>query len=510
MEIDIVDYEPSSADIPKPHGVDTRGPDLLKRIGIERYARGDLAGAEQVFRQALAQTPHDPDVLVSLGRIYYDMQYYEEALECLKAAVDIDPEDAEAWVGVALIAQRFDDQETFQVAFQQARRLDPAHPRVAALARDLGRTEFRRVMSHGTSHFSNEFQRRLFCGLIRDGYGFQDNDVIFRNLTVEQATEYLVRTLQGINEPQRFHHLQHTLHNINRLERFYHLLENNHSKQLLIELLKFKILGARRVKLPLNTEEYWELYASVDKHFLQERGTIKTGRWVLNRYKLQGLNGPIHLHAPAGGVLNTFLLEQYTYNNRDQLIQVQPGDVVIDGGACWGDTALYFADKAGAQGKVYCFEFVPDNLEILRQNLGLNPSLAGTIEVISKALLDVSGKMVSYSPRGPSTWLESNEEQLTQQVSTVSIDDFVKEEGIARVDFIKMDVEGSELKALEGAEGTICAFKPKLAIALYHRIDDFVVIPEYLAGLELGYKFFLDHFTTHNWETVLFASPKAD
>ncbi len=71
----------------------------------------------------------------------------------------------------------------------------------------------------------------------------------------------------------------------------------------------------------------------------------------------------------------------------------------------------------------------------------------------------------------------------------------VDEKGWTRVDYIKTDIEGSELKALQGAEKTIRTHKPRLAIALYHRDDDFVVIPDYLRKLSLGYDLFLDHFT---------------
>jgi hypothetical protein len=81
---------------------------------------------------------------------------------------------------------------------------------------------------------------------------------------------------------------------------------------------------------------------------------------------------------------------------------------------------------------------------------------------------------------------------------------------LPRVDFIKMDIEGSELNALRGAEGTILGFKPKLAISIYHRDSDFIEIPNYLRKLDVGYEFFLDHFTVYGEETILFAAPKAD
>lgn len=90
-------------------------------------------------------------------------------------------------------------------------------------------------------------------------------------------------------------------------------------------------------------------------------------------------------------------------------------------------------------------------------------------------------------------------------VPTITIDDFVKREKIARVDFIKMDIEGYELEALKGAMNTIKAHKPKLAISLYHKFDDFTLIPLWISQLGCGYELYLDHYTIYAEETVLFA-----
>jgi hypothetical protein len=58
---------------------------------------------------------------------------------------------------------------------------------------------------------------------------------------------------------------------------------------------------------------------------------------------------------------------------------------------------------------------------------------------------------------------------------------------------------------LKGAEHTIRRFRPNLAIALYHGDNDFIDIPNYLESLKLEYELFLDHFTIHREETILFA-----
>ena len=70
--------------------------------------------------------------------------------------------------------------------------------------------------------------------------------------------------------------------------------------------------------------------------------------------------------------------------------------------------------------------------------------------------------------------------------------------------YIKMDIEGSELGALKGAEQTIKNNRPCLAICLYHRKNDLLEIPEYLNRLLSNYSFYL----RGGYHTVLWAIPK--
>lgn len=86
--------------------------------------------------------------------------------------------------------------------------------------------------------------------------------------------------------------------------------------------------------------------------------------------------------------------------------------------------------------------------------------------------------------------------------SSTRIDDVVHE----KVTFIKMDVEGSELKALHGAKKSIKKHLPRLAISIYHKPEDIVEIPEYILSLHNGYQFYIRHHVPWlNNETVLYA-----
>ena len=97
---------------------------------------------------------------------------------------------------------------------------------------------------------------------------------------------------------------------------------------------------------------------------------------------------------------------------------------------------------------------------------------------------------------------------LGKTVSCTSIDDFAKNHNLARVDMIKMDIEGYELNALRGAMETLKKFKPKLAISVYHGGEDPTRVPLFIEDLGLGYKMYLRHFQPVLYETILFATTK--
>jgi hypothetical protein len=80
-----------------------------------------------------------------------------------------------------------------------------------------------------------------------------------------------------------------------------------------------------------------------------------------------------------------------------------------------------------------------------------------------------------------------NENPKATYVPVTTIDKLVAQLGLPRVDFIKMDIEGSELQALAGAPQTIARFIPKLAIASYHKPEDPVRIPKLVESLNPRY-----------------------
>jgi FkbM family methyltransferase len=291
------------------------------------------------------------------------------------------------------------------------------------------------------------------------------------------------------------------------LQVIYELL-NIEDKKLLVDLIAFRILGYQKVKLPRNNKEYQNAI-EISKTLVKDNDIYNPRffHFVLQKCDLQKIGYNIALYNTISGVAIDFIIEQYAFKVKGEtIVAAEKADIVLDIGACWGDTALYFANKTGKQGKVYSFEFIPDNIKVFNMNISLNPNLKEQIDLIQQPVSNKSGNKIYYSDNGPGSKIEF--EPFVGQTgfaTTISIDDFVKQNNVNKVDFIKMDIEGAEPFALKGAIETIKKFKPKLAIAIYHSIDDLINIPIWINALNLGYKLYLGHYTIHLEETIIFA-----
>jgi len=296
---------------------------------------------------------------------------------------------------------------------------------------------------------------------------------------------------------------------IDPLEIVYQKLEDEQSKSLLVKLIAFRALGYLKVKLPFNTESFWNELKALES-IRDEGDYIKLNfkPWKLYYHDLTPYNTSIKLYFSTIGCYSSILRDHYKHQvSKDIFIGAERGDVVFDLGGCYGDTALYFSEKVGKTGKVYSFEFIPGSIEIFERNMNLNPDLKSTISIVDSPLWDKSELDIFYQDCGGGSKV-SFEKFLNWEGTkkTTTIDDFVSEQNIGKVDFIKADIEGAEPFALEGAKDTLRRFRPKLAISIYHSMDDFVNIINQIDELNLGYRFYLGHASIYASETILFCT----
>ncbi len=168
---------------------------------------------------------------------------------------------------------------------------------------------------------------------------------------------------------------------------------------------------------------------------------------------------------------------------------VRPGDIVLDCGAHIGVFTVT-ALRAGAA-RVVAIEPGPEALTCLRENLAKEIA-AGRVIVYPKGVWSKDDSLIlsaDDSSAGRSVMRRSRETRGLVRVPLTTIDKIVAELQLERVDFIKMDIEGAEVTAREGARGTHARFKPRLAIAGYHNRDDAVTIPAAVLKAYSGYRF---------------------
>lgn len=174
----------------------------------------------------------------------------------------------------------------------------------------------------------------------------------------------------------------------------------------------------------------------------------------------------------------------HAYENEG--IKISKGDIVIDAGACEGFFAKYAIER-GAE-KVYLFEPLAVLQEGLRKTFH-HEIINGRIELIPKALSHVTG-ICNFSQGNEYICEAKIDSQSSSIVDCVTLDEFVEKAKIEKLGFLKMDIEGSEVEAIQGAIKTITKFTPSLSIAVYHSYKNAMYIESLLRNISKYQVFF--------------------
>jgi FkbM family methyltransferase len=194
------------------------------------------------------------------------------------------------------------------------------------------------------------------------------------------------------------------------------------------------------------------------------------------------------------------LLEDYTFRPWDQYFEdflpLGARETFVDIGAFDGDTTEQFCQHCPNYQKVYLFEPSKRNMSKAKERL----RHFSRIEFVQEGASDSVG-VLNFNPDAGSA--SNISASGTSVINVTTIDHRID----GKVTFIKMDIEGWELKALSGATEHIRKYHPILAIAAYHTPSHFWEIFESISAVRGDYAVYLRHYTESWTESILYFVP---
>lgn len=168
----------------------------------------------------------------------------------------------------------------------------------------------------------------------------------------------------------------------------------------------------------------------------------------------------------------------YHYWDNNELSLIRWNKVtMVDAGAYTGDSVkLWLKSYRNIISKIYAFEPDEDNFMKLTGNIEVYG--VSDISLLFNVGLSNKRRTLRFSCGHDASNINSDGDVL---VPVVPLDEMI--EHVDGKLCIKMDIEGSELYALEGAKETIKKYKPELAICVYHKYDDVITIPKYIKSI---------------------------
>src|SRR5208282_5380432 len=217
---------------------------------------------------------------------------------------------------------------------------------------------------------------------------------------------------------------------------------------------------AQYVQVPIMMECYNLFFDTIEGQAVEGRTVLDFSRPGLQRYRKSGAA----FHFPS--VPEDDVMDAYTHGYAPQ-----PGDVVWDAGAHAGATSYFLAQMVGPSGKVYAFEPDQNNFHFLLQNIESH-KLTNVIPV-RKALSGSSGTaefcMDGSMCAGLTDYLTYSERDKFQKVETVTFADACAEFGDVPA-YVKMDIEGAEVAAIESSREFLREHPVNFAIESNHLV----------------------------------------
>lgn len=181
----------------------------------------------------------------------------------------------------------------------------------------------------------------------------------------------------------------------------------------------------------------------------------------------------------------------------EDFLELNPvGEVFCDVGGFDGRTTQDFISRCPEFKAAHVFEPDPNNFFKIQMNFKNEQKVQ-----LHNFGLGSQKATARFSSSGSTSSIANNGDF---EVQIEKLDNFPIDE----LTFLKMDIEGAELEALEGARQTISRCKPRLAICVYHNPSDMWQIPQKILSIHSGYDLYLRQYTEGVTETVMFFIPK--
>jgi FkbM family methyltransferase len=176
----------------------------------------------------------------------------------------------------------------------------------------------------------------------------------------------------------------------------------------------------------------------------------------------------------------------------ENFIATKAYSYLVDGGVYDGTSTLALLNAYPTLG----------GATLLEPNVGMHASIRAvlsgrTFELVGKGLWHSPGQLRFNAGSGPASGLNENGSEI---IDVIRLDDLSIQKGT----FIKLDLEGAELAALQGATRTIRQQRPGLAVATYHDNRHFYQIPQFVLGMRPDYEMRVRHYTEGRLETIYY------
>ncbi|MDO8575425.1 MAG: FkbM family methyltransferase [bacterium] len=179
----------------------------------------------------------------------------------------------------------------------------------------------------------------------------------------------------------------------------------------------------------------------------------------------------------------------------NEFLKINDGDYIIDAGANFG-LFSFSTCRRKPNGKVFSFEPIKEVYSVLEKTKAYNniPNINNINQSLGIKREDVYFKYDINNPGGSHVTEDSGSEKEKVKVEQNSIDNYVFSNNIPKIDFIKMDIEGEERNALNGARETILKFKPRLSICTYHYPEDKKILTNIIKDIRNDYVFYYSNY----------------